>query len=293
MTWLITGASGQLGTVMQHHLDSRGVSYVALSSQELDITNQTSVEKILTASKPDVVINCAAWTDVDGAEKNKTKAHEINALGPKYLAIASKRVGAKLVHISSDYVFSGENQKPWQENSEMNPVSIYGESKRDGEKYLQVSYPEGSYIVRTAWLYSAVGKNFAKTILNLALTGDGDIKVVADQIGQPTSANDLARQISDLVLSNSPYGTYHGTNSGQATWFEFAQKIFRFVNANPKRIVPVSSNEFPRIAKRPHYSVLGHESWQMSGIAAMRNWELALDEELANIVDNLGQDLNK
>ena len=290
MTWFITGASGQLGTAMQHDLDSRKIPFIALNSRELDITSQSSVEKILATYKPTTVINCAAWTDVDGAEVNHTKAHNINALGPKYLALASKRVGAKLVHISTDYVFSGENNEPWLESAEMNPVSRYGISKREGEKYLQAVYPEGSYIVRTAWLYSAVGKNFVKTMLNLATSGGGEVKVVADQIGQPTSANDLARQISDLVLSQAPYGIYHGTNSGQATWFEFAQKIFELANANPNRVTPVSSSEFPRVAKRPRYSVLGHESWQIAGIAKMRNWQLALDEELVTILRTLEQD---
>ena len=290
MTWLITGAAGQLGTAMQHDLDSRKIPFIALGSRQLDITSQSSVERILTTYKPSNVVNCAAWTDVDGAEMNHTKAYQINALGPKYLALASKLVGAKLVHISTDYVFSGENNEPWVESAEMNPVSRYGQSKCEGEKYLQAVYPDGSYIVRTAWLYSEIGKNFVKTMLNLAISGDGEVKVVADQMGQPTSANDLAQQISELVLRQLPYGIYHGTNSGQATWFEFAQKIFELAKANPNRVIPVSSSDFPRVAKRPRYSVLGHESWKIAGMAEMRDWQLALDEELATILHALEQD---
>jgi len=293
MTWLITGAAGQLGSAMRSDLDSRGLPYVAMNSGELDITDPKSVEHAVRSCQPTVIINCAAWTDVDGAEINITKAQNINAIGPKNLALASKRVGAKFVQISTDYVFSGTSAKPWQENAERNPISAYGQTKRDGEDHVQIAYPDGSYIVRTAWLYSALGKNFAKTILSAAILSEDEIRVVSDQSGQPTSANDLAKQISNLVLSNAPCGIYHGTNSGQTTWFEFAQKIFLFANANPTRVVPISSSELSRRAKRPQYSVLGHDSWQFTGLAAMRNWEIALGDELTTMILKLKQESSK
>jgi dTDP-4-dehydrorhamnose reductase len=284
MTWLISGAAGQLGLAIQRDLASRRIPFIAASSKQLDVTNQCSVEEVLSEIIPTVVINCAAWTDVNGAEVNQELAYEVNALGPKYLAIASKRIRAELVHISTDYVFSGSNQTPWSESDEMNPVSNYGLTKRDGENFVQELYADGSFVVRTAWLYSANGNNFAKTMLKLALSDDHEVSVVNDQFGQPTSATDLARQIIDLVLSKSHYGIYHGTNSGQATWYEFAQSIFDLVGANIERIIPVSSDEFLSLAKRPRYSVLGHDNWRYTKISEMRDWRLALADEIPAIL---------
>jgi dTDP-4-dehydrorhamnose reductase len=284
MSWLITGASGQLGLAVQNELTSRDIEFKALSSKDLDITDENSVEKIVLATSPQVLINCAAWTDVDGAEENQSQAHNVNALGPKYLALSAKKVGAKYIHFSTDYVFSGDNESPWREDDERKPNSIYGQSKLDGEKFVQEIYPEGSYLVRTAWLYSSNGKNFAKTMTNLALSENKKIKVVNDQIGQPTSANDLARQVVDLVLIKAATGVYHGTNSGQATWFEFAQEIFELAGADRTRVVPVSTKEFPRPAKRPNYSVLSHANWELAGLPQMRNWRLALEDEFPIIL---------
>ena len=253
MVWLITGASGQLGLAMQRELSTRGISFIAANSRELDITSQNSVESILLRNSPKVIVNCAAWTDVDLAEIKQEQAYNVNALAVENLALASKQISAKLVHVSTDYVFSGEGNTPWLESAERDPASIYGLSKREGENFVQEIYEENSFIVRTAWLYSENSKNFAKTMVNLALTDEREVRVVNDQIGQPTSANDLAQQIVDLVGSKSTNGIYHGTSSGQATWFEFAQEIFELVGANTERVVPVSSDEFLSLAKRPRY----------------------------------------
>ena len=290
MTWLITGAAGQLGLAIQRDLSSRRIPFIAASSKQLDVTNQCSVEETLSEIIPTVVINCAAWTDVNGAEVNQELAHQINALGPKYLAVASKRISAKLVQISTDYVFSGDKNTPWPESAETNPVSKYGLSKRDGEIFVRELYPEGSYVVRTAWLYSANGKNFAKTMLNSALRDDDEVRVVNDQLGQPTSANDLAQQIINLALSESNDGIYHGTNSGQATWYEFAQNIFELAGANVERVIPVSSVEFPSLATRPSYSVLGHDNWSNTKMSEMRDWRLALADEIPELLLTLRQD---
>jgi dTDP-4-dehydrorhamnose reductase len=284
MSWLITGASGQLGLAVQIELISRNIEFAALSSKDLDITDEKSVENIVSAASPQVLINCAAWTDVDGAEENQTQAYNVNALGPKYLALSAKKVGAKYIHFSTDYVFSGDHESPWREDDERKPNSIYGQTKLDGEKFVQEIYPEGSYLVRTAWLYSSNGKNFAKTMTNLALSGNQEIKVVNDQIGQPTSANDLAKQVVNLVLSKATTGVYHGTNGGQATWFEFAQEIFELAGADKKRVKPVSTEEFPRPAKRPNYSVLSHQNWHLAGLPQMRNWRIALEDEFSKIL---------
>jgi len=284
MKWLITGGSGQLGLAMQKELSFRGIDFIAVKSSELDITKPLGVNQLVDFVKPDVIVNTAAWTDVDGAETNQSAAYSVNALGPQNLAVAASKIGARLVQVSTDYVFSGSSTKPWIENSARNPQSVYGSTKSDGEKFVQTALPADSYVIRTAWLYSAVGKNFGKTMTSFAMNGTAEVKVVNDQLGQPTFAGDLAKQIVDLVFSNAPAGIYHGTNSGQATRFEFAQKIFELAGADVSRVMPVSSAEYPRPAKRPPYSVLGHEAWADTSVPVMRDWGIALAEEMPAII---------
>jgi dTDP-4-dehydrorhamnose reductase len=231
-----------------------------------------------------VIINCAAWTDVDGAENNELQAAKVNSQGAENVALAAKNCGARLFHISTDYVFSGNSNSPWQAHDLINPQSAYGRTKASGEVRVLGAYPENSSIVRTAWLYSPWGKNFAKTITRLAIEGDDEVRVVMDQIGQPTSATDLAKQLVDLGLSTSPTGIYHGTNSGAGTWFEFAQEIFKFVDADTSRIQPVSSSKYPTIAKRPKYSVLAHDAWSETSVPSMRDWEIAIAEAMPGII---------
>jgi len=257
---------------------------MSVNSTQLDITNPLSVEESVNSIKPDVIINTAAWTDVDGAEANESAANAVNALGPQNLAIAAKNVGSRLVQVSTDYVFSGKGTTPWSEAAEHNPQSVYGSTKSEGEKLVLESYSAESYVVRTAWLYSADRKNFAKTITKLALNASGEVRVVNDQMGQPTFTGDLAKQIIDLVLSDSLVGIYHGTNSGQATWFEYAQEIFRLAGQDVSRVVPVSSSEYPRPAKRPSYSVLGHDAWAKTTLEPMRDWRIALAEAMPAII---------
>ena len=285
MKWLITGGSGQLGLALQTELGARGIDFASVNSHELDITDQSKVNVLVDSVKPSVIVNAAAWTDVDGAETNESGAHAVNALGPKNLALAAKEVGSKFVQVSTDYVFSGEATTPWSENSFHNPRSVYGSTKSDGEKLVLDAHPSGSYVVRTAWLYSAERKNFAKTMTKLALNGDGEVRVVKDQMGQPTFTGDLAKQIVELVLSSAPMGIYHGTNSGQATWLEFAQEIFKLSGTDVRRVIPVSSSEYPRPAKRPSYSVLGHNAWAKTTVEPMRDWRIALTEAMPAIIN--------
>jgi dTDP-4-dehydrorhamnose reductase len=287
MNWLVTGGSGQLGIAVSEELDSRGLAFTALGSKDLDITDSKNVNEFITENPSDVIVNCAAWTDVDGAESNEESASKINGNGPENLAVAAESIGSRLIHISTDYVFSGESQKPFEIADQIDPQSAYGRTKADGEKKVLASYPENSYVVRTAWLYSANGKNFAKTMTRLALNGDGEVRVVNDQIGQPTSAVDLAKQIVDLGLGLAPVGIYHGTNAGQASWFEFAQEIFSLAGAEINRVIPVSSSEYPRPAKRPSYSVLSHEGWSKTSIAPMRDWKIALASVMPEIISTV------
>ena len=284
MTWLITGGSGQLGIAISQELGERGILFTAWGSEDLDISKGPIVRDVISKLSPNVIINCAAWTDVDGAESAEPQASRVNRDGAENIATAAKHCGAKLIHLSTDYVFSGEGETPWQFDDSIDPQSAYGRTKAEGESRVLATYPENSSIVRTAWLYSSWGKNFAKTMTRLALKGEGEVPVVNDQIGQPTSAVDLARQLVELGLSNSPAGIYHGTNSGEATWFEFAQEIFKLAGADVNRVVPVSSSEYPRPAKRPAYSVLSHDAWANTDVKPMGDWRIALEEAMPAII---------
>ena len=287
MSWLITGGSGQLGIALSRELDVRSLSYNSFSSQELDITQELNVRSVIDQISPKVIVNCAAWTDVDGAELNELQAKKVNSVGVENIALAAKSCGAKLIHISTDYIFSGNSHLPWKVNDVPAPQTAYGRTKAEGEKLLLHAYPENSLIVRTAWLYSPWGKNFAKTLTRLALSGISDVRVVADQTGQPTSAKDLAGQIADLATSNSPSGIYHATNSGEATWYEFGLEIFNLLGADVRRINPVSSTDYLSMATRPSYSVLSHDSWIDKALTPMRDWRTALLDVMPEIITEI------
>ena len=284
MSWLITGGKGQLGIAVSQELVERGILFYAWSSGDLNITQGPIVRDVIAKLSPKVIINCAAWTDVDGAESHEIEASRVNSDGAENLAVAANLCHSKLIHVSTDYVFSGENQKPWRVEDGINPQSAYGRTKAAGESRVLATYPENSFIVRTAWLYSPWGKNFARTITKQAIKGQSEVRVVSDQVGQPTAAIDLAKQLVELGLSTSPVGVYHGTNSGQATWFEFAQEIFKLAGADVGRVTPVSSSDFSRPAKRPTYSVLNHDEWAKSSIKPLRDWRIALAEAMPAII---------
>ncbi len=281
---MITGGSGQLGIAVSQELDKLGISFNACNSKDLDITQSSTVSDGVKKLSPSVIINCAAWTDVDGAESHELEASRVNSDGPEYLALAAKLSNSKLIHVSTDYVFSGEGQVPWQISDQINSQSVYGRTKAEGESRVLARYPENSFVVRTAWLYSPWGKNFAKTMTKIAIKGEGEIRVVNDQVGQPTSALDLANLLVQLGQSASPPGIYHGTNSGQATWFEFAQEIFKIAGAEVGRVTPVSSSEYPRPAKRPSYSVLSHDAWVSTSVKPMPDWRIAIAEAMPAII---------
>ena len=287
MSWLITGSEGQLGKAMQLALSRSNIEFIPLSAKELDISNEAAVEESINKYRPKVILNAAAWTDVDGAENNKERVFDINANGPKYLAKSAKKFDATLVQISTDYVFSGPGGIPWAEDSAPKPVSVYGHTKSAGESYVLEHYKERSYIVRTAWLYSAQGTNFVKTMTNLAINNDGEVSVVRHQVGQPTFAKDLAEQVIKMVCSQAPLGIYHGTNSGEASWFDLAKNIFEMSGAKASRVIPVDSSEYIRQAERPQYSVLGHEKWKAAGLSTMRNWKIALEEAMPEVIQQI------
>lgn len=289
MTWLVVGANGQLGKALSVVLGERGITFRAWGSEDIDVRSALLTLQYISALKPAVIVNAAAWTDVDGAEGNVDSAYAVNAEGALNLANAAKAVGAVFAHVSTDYVFSGVGATPWKEDDLRAPVSVYGKTKAAGEVAVLSHYAEASYIFRTAWLYSQWGKNFAKTMTRLALLGESEVRVVDDQVGQPTSSLDLASQIIDTVVAKLPFGIYHATNSGQASWFEFASEIFGLAGASIDRVVRTDSSAFARPARRPAYSVLGHDAWKAVGadgisLEPMRDWRLALTNAMPVII---------
>jgi dTDP-4-dehydrorhamnose reductase len=274
--YLITGAAGMLGQDLQAALDGRAVT--ALSRNELDITDPDAVSAAV--SEHDVVVNCAAYTKVDDAETHEDLAYAINATGAANLARAAADGGAILVQVSTDYVFDGTATAPYPEDAPRHPVSAYGRTKAAGEQRALDLNPDGTLIVRAAWLYGEHGPNFAKTMVRLASDHD-TVSVVDDQIGQPTWTLDLAHQIVALLDAGAPAGVYHATNSGRASWFDFAQAIFREAGLDPARVKPTDSAQFMRPAPRPAFSVLGHDAWGRIGVEPLRHWREALTDAAA------------
>lgn len=271
MRVLVTGANGMLGRDLQDALVEHEVTAVARA--ELDVTDPVAVEAAVSGH--DAVVNCAAYTKVDDAEAHEAEAYAVNAIGPANLAVACARSGARLVTISTDYVFDGTATSPYEEDRPRDPLNAYGRTKAAGEELALERHPTGTFVVRTAWLYGAHGPNFARTMLQLAASRD-TWSVVDDQVGQPTWTADLAAQIVRLLESEAPAGVYHGTNSGQATWYEFARAVLEEAGLDPERIQPTDSSAFVRPAPRPGYSVLGHGGWARAGLSPMRPWREAL-----------------
>jgi dTDP-4-dehydrorhamnose reductase len=286
--WLVTGAAGMLGRDLTDLLRAKGEEFTALARVDLDITDPAGVAKAVSVVKPDVVVNCAAWTAVDAAEEHEEAAFAINAGGAVNLAAACASVGALLVHPSTDYVFDGHASAPYAEDAPTAPSGAYGRTKLAGEQAVRAALPDASYIVRTAWLYGAHGKNFVKTMLRLARNGTSP-GVVADQHGQPTWTADVAAQIYALIDNAAPAGTYHATSSGQTTWFGFAEEVFTLYQGQSQgqnqdedserlRLTPrpITTADYPTPAKRPAYSVLGHDAWHAAGISPISDWKDAL-----------------
>jgi dTDP-4-dehydrorhamnose reductase len=274
---LVTGAGGQLGRDLLALLNSGEA--VGVTRNDLDITDAAAVNDAVATHRPDVVINAAAWTDVDGAETAEAAARKVNRDGPAHLAAACVAHNALLVHISTDYVFDGTAAEPYAEDAPIAPKSAYGRTKAEGERaVLDVGGP--FYVVRTAWLYGAGGRNFVRTMAGLA-RGDRDVDVVNDQHGAPTWTRDVAEGLLELIEERPPPGIYHATSAGATTWFEFAQAIFEAVGADPARVRPTTSDAFPRPAPRPAYSVLSANRWLSSSLSPLPHWRDALATAVA------------
>ena len=245
------------------------------SRSELDVTNYVAVAE--TLGKFDVVVNCAAYTRVDDAESSPELAFAVNSEGPRNIARTLAKSNTKLIHISTDYVFDGKATVPYPEDHATNPVSVYGASKQQGEIAVMEENGAHSAIVRTSWLYGENGSSFPRTILRAGLTRE-TLDVVDDQHGQPTWTMDVAHHIRDLIDAGIPQGLFHATNSGQTTWFDLAQTLFRKAGWDDNRIRRANSADFARPAARPAFSVLGHDSWSQSSLPSPRPWDHALDE---------------
>lgn len=288
---LITGGKGQLAQQI-YGIIKKGSSDLGIMDEayknaelwmpdadEMDITNLEEVKQKLTEFNPEIIINCAAMTNVDGCESNEELAFTVNALGARNLALVCENIGSKLIHISTDYVFKGEGQIPYKEYDVTAPVSVYGKSKLLGENYVR-EFCSKYFIVRTSWLYGHGGSNFVKTIIKAAKE-KGELQVVNDQRGNPTYAEDLAHHILKLALTEE-YGIYHCTGNGECSWYDFARAIVEYANINCK-VEPITSEKLNRAAKRPSFSSLDNMMLRCTIGDEMREWREALKQF---IVDN-------
>ena len=276
MRILVTGVKGQLGYDVVNELEKRGHTAIGVDIDEMDITDAEAVDRVITEADVEAVIHCAAYTAVDAAEDNLELCRKVNAAGTENIAKVCKKLDLKMVYISTDYVFDGEGERPWEPDDRRDPLNAYGIGKYEGELAVEEKL-EKYFIIRIAWVFGVNGKNFIKTMLKLGETRD-EVSVVNDQIGSPTYTYDLARLIVDMV-DTEKYGRYHATNEGFCSWYEFACEIFRQAGMNVK-VHPVTSDEFPAKAKRPHNSRMSKEKLSENGFERLPSWQDALKRYL-------------
>lgn len=291
MKILITGSRGQVGSQLINILNKgkselgevpikiKNAVVIGKDSKELNIANFDNVKKVFKEIKPDIVINAAAYTNVDGCEANKELAFNVNAFGAKNLAIACEDIDAKIVHISTDYIFSGEGSIPFKESDEASPQSIYGISKNMGDNFVR-EFSSKHFIVRPSWVYGYNGKNFVYTVMKVGKER-GSLKVVNDQRGNPTNVEDLSHHILKLIATER-YGVYHCSGHGECTWYDFACKIIE-LSRIPCKVIPCATDEYPSEAKRPTYSSLDNLMLRNTVGDEMRSWEEALSTFIENV----------
>ena len=278
---VITGAGGQLGSVLAAQAADKGYDVLALTSSQWDITDPEAAERIV--QKDDVVISCGAYTNVDGAESDEARAHAVNATGPGHIAQACARAGARLIHVSTDYVFGGDPaapRRPYEPSDQTAPLGVYGHTKHAGELAVLEALPE-AVVVRTAWVYTGGnGKDFVAIMRRLA-AGDGPVEVVDDQSGSPTYVGDLAAALLEVAGGGVSGPILHAANGGEISRFELARAVFEDCGADPQRVKPVSSSKNPRPAPRPGYAALGSRESAEHGLTPLRPWRSALVAALA------------
>ncbi|MCM1273057.1 MAG: dTDP-4-dehydrorhamnose reductase [Clostridium sp.] len=273
---LVTGCNGQLGRAINEVYKNEQAELINTDVADLDITDVSAVIEFVKETNPNVIINCAAHTNVNACESEWDLAYKINAIGPRNLSIASAKTGAKLIHVSTDYVFDGTSDIPYTEFSKVSPLGAYGKTKLAGEEFVK-QFAGDFFIIRTAWLYGD-GKNFVKTMLSLAEKND-EVSVVKDQVGSPTSAMELARMIKYLEPTDN-YGVFHGTCEGACSWADFAEEIFKLAGKTT-RVKHITTEEFPTPAKRPAYSVLDNYMLKLTTDYKFADWKDALKEYMS------------
>jgi len=282
MKILVTGVKGQLGYDVVKELEKRGIEAVGVDIQEMDITDADSVNRVIKEAAPDAVIHCAAYTAVDAAEENEDVCRKVNADGTQYIASVCKELDIKMIYISTDYVFSGKGERPWEPEDEREPQSVYGQTKYEGELAVQNTLDK-YFIVRIAWVFGVNGKNFIRTMLNLSQKYD-TIRVVNDQFGSPTYTYDLAKLLVDMVLTEK-YGVYHATNEGTCSWYEFACAIFEEAGI-PMNVIPVTTEEYGAKANRPANSRMSKDKLSENGFERLPIWQDALSRYLTVLKEN-------
>lgn len=280
MKVLVTGVKGQLGYDVVNELEKRGMTAIGVDIDEMDITDAVSVNKVIKEAAPDAVIHCAAYTAVDAAEDNVELCRKVNAEGTANIAEVCKELDIKMMYISTDYVFDGQGERPWEPDDERHPLNVYGQTKYEGEVAVTDALDK-YFIVRIAWVFGVNGKNFIKAILNKAKTVD-TLTVVNDQFGSPTYTYDLARLLVDMIQTEK-YGFYHATNEGICTWYEFACEIIRQAGMDAK-VLPVSADQYPAKAKRPTNSRMSKEKLTENGFEKLPTWQDALKRYLEIIL---------
>ncbi|MBQ8116608.1 MAG: dTDP-4-dehydrorhamnose reductase [Lachnospiraceae bacterium] len=281
MKVLVTGVKGQLGYDVVNELTARGHEAIGVDVQDMDITDAEAVDRVIKAAAPDAVIHCAAYTAVDAAEDNEEICRRVNAGGTQNIANVCKELDIKMIYISTDYVFNGEGERPWEPDDRREPVSVYGQTKYEGELAVQNTL-EKYFIVRIAWVFGINGKNFVKTMLKLAETHD-TLRVVDDQFGSPTYTFDLSKLLVDMIETEK-YGVYHATNEGICSWYEFACAIFKEAGLGDKITVePVSTAEYGAKASRPANSRMSKEKLTQNGFKKLPPWQDALKRYVAEL----------
>lgn len=280
MKVLVTGAKGQLGYDVVERLKELNIEHIGVDRDDFDLTNERQTKEYIVNYKPDVVIHCAAYTAVDKAEDEKEICYAVNVLGTKYVVEACKELNAKMVYISTDYVFDGEKEEPYEVDDKPNPINYYGYTKYQGEEEVKNNLKK-YFIVRISWVFGRNGNNFVKTMLRLGQERK-EIKVVSDQVGSPTYTYDLAILLCDMIKTDK-YGIYHATNEGYCSWYEFACEIFKIAGMDVK-VIPIKSEEYPTRARRPRNSMLNKENLRKEGLNYLRNWKIAVEEYLNELI---------
>lgn len=276
MKVFVTGVKGQLGFDVVNELEKRGHEAIGADIDEMDITDEESVNRVIKAAAPDAVIHCAAYTAVDAAEDNLELCRNVNARGTEHIARVCRELDIKMMYISTDYVFNGQGTRPWEPDDKREPLNVYGQTKYEGELSVEKNLTK-YFIVRIAWVFGVNGKNFIKTMLNLGQTHD-KLTVVADQVGSPTYTYDLARLLADMIETEK-YGRYHATNEGLCSWYEFACEIFKQAGMKVS-VEPVTSDQYPSKAKRPMNSRMNKDKLEENGFVRLPSWQDALKRYL-------------